>query len=1272
MQLSRPTLRSATFAVAVTATAFTACFALFQLGGRAIAWQLPHLEPVVNRLLAQRATVAGLEGRWQGLNPGLFVGQLTLPAGEIQGIDFELDLFESVRRLQLIARRLTVADGHLTVVKTADGWRLRGAGGGTLDVPGLLRFSDEVWARGQVRLEDGARADTVDLEAMVANRDRQHRFYFYLHSGSGCAECAITVTGDIEQEGSGTVRVVSDRFAVSQPLLSVLGITSSVDTSPWRNMHWQVDVDGEWVRDAAGGERARLATELRILGSTGAPGAIRTRLAAWREQTGYRGRVAELTVASNDSTGTASGAFAAEDVGSANWAATLWFPELQLGPMLAPWAQMMGANHPAGRWLAAVAPRGRMGDLTFHFDRDGFALQGRGSNGAMSGHKGVPEVDGLTFAMHGHQRALRLAIAGRDFNVAFPGHIRADGPYSRGGATMTFAFAPPYIGMRTDDAWLTTEEGRLTLALGVARPPVPAEVRIVADGRVDRSSIATAKGYLPAALDPALREWLLAATGAGHLVDNRVVYRGHARTRAGLPMRQLELAATLEEASLHYHDAWPPASRIDGALEVTRRETRLAGSARAFDIELDAVALRTRPGAARAAIEMRGAADFAQLFAFARQTPVRDGMPFMDDTWNGSGLVRFEADLNVPFDNALLQPGDIELNLDLEDASLDLADLGLHFEGIHKAATFEYPAMLTGASTDGELFGAPAQIAIASDGSAMRISVGGSATVADAYRLLGIEDLGIATGDFDFDAALTVFTASDRALELHIESDLAGLALALPSPLGKTAEETRPFAASLQFLGARPGQPPGTGRDTVAVSASYGTTNGWLHVGEGIDGGAIGIGAPTPMIDADTGRVVLTGGVDGVTATELAPLLQNTGVRQLNWELRDFGVGQLTFEEVALGPLTVNAQAVGDDVAIEVQGETLQGTAARRANEPWQVDIERLQLPPAQDDADPLPTSLIDHLVAAEVTLQQVIAGEEDYGAWRFAMRPEGDGVALANVVAELRGLRIESRGDDHVFWSPAGTRFHGSATAGNLQTVLPQWGFAESVISEGFTAEGRLHWPGSPVHFDLAHLTGQAALEVTKGSFVEVAPSGTRIMSLINFSTIVKRMSLDFSDVFGRGVAFDRVLAELAVEDGLARFTKPGEIIGTGSSFLVTGTVDLDAGDLNNELIVTVPILTDNLPWYAAFLAFSNPASAAGVWLGRQVFKDQLKRLSSGKYRIGGTYEEPEVEFLSIFDNDINLAPGAATPAATASTAGTTTPAVQPPLEPLPREAAN
>lgn len=1237
---------AAMLATAATVAAVAVAAALWI--GRAVAWQLPHLESVANRLLASREiSVAGLESRWRGLNPGLFAAQLTLPTGHVQGLDVEVDLLESLWRRQLVAERLTVADGRLRLKKTAAGWQW--PAGGDFDAAAFFRYSNEVWVRGQLRLEDGPQAETIDVEAMVVNREGQHRFFFYLHTGSGCAACALTLAGDIDQAGNGAMRLASDRFAVSQPLLSVLGLAQGAPSSPWRDMHWLLDLDGDWVRRGSASERAQLAAALDILGTTGADGTATARLTGWRlaedgdhGPANYQGRVEAWTLASGDRTSTTAGAFAIDGLGSSRWGATAWFPTLDLGPMLAPIAQMMGEDHPSGRWLAAVSPQGRMSDLAVHFDADGVAIQGRGAEGALTGHKGVPSVDGLTFAVRGHGRALRLDVAGRDFGVAFPGHIPAAGLYQRGGGTLTFAFARPYIGVRTDDAWLATPQHRMDVALAVARPPDPAEVRVAADGRVDRLAIATAQGYLPLRLAPALREWLLTATRDGELEAGRVLYRGHAQTRGVLPLRNLELAATVRGASLDYHPDWPPASRFNGALEVTAKETRATGTARAFDIDLDAVAVRAGRRAERVAVELQGGTDLARLFAFVRETPVRDSMSFLADAWSGHGGARFKADLEVPIGGATLRPGDIQLDLTLEGATLDLPDLELRFEDLHKNVAFAYPATLAGISSDGLLFGTPAHIAIDSDAEAMRFSLSGSATAANVYHVLGIDDLGIASGGFDFNAALTIFTATDRAPELHLTSDLVGLAVALPAPLGKAADEARPLETLLQFLSKRPGQAAGAGQDTVAVSASYGDASGWLHVGDGIDGGAVGIGAPVPMVDATAGRVVLGGGIGTVTAAELEALLQGAG-DGVDWELRDFQVGQLALDKVAFDALVVNAHAVGQEMAMDVDGPALRATAKRQGDAPWQLDIERLLLPAASSEADPLPTDLLARLVAADVVIQQVAAGDEDYGTWRFRLRPEGDGVAILDLAADVRGLRLEAAGDgERAFWSPAGTRFQGRASAGNLQEVLPQWGFAESVVSEQFSAAGDLHWPGSPLHFDLAHLTGEAKLELTKGSFVDVAPSGTRIMSLINFSTIVKRMSLDFSDVFGRGVAFERVLADLAVEDGLVTFAKPGEIIGTGSSFLVTGTVDLDAGDLNNELVVTLPLLTGNLPWYAAFLAFSNPAGAAGVWLGRQVFKDQLRRLSSGKYRIGGTYDEPQVEFVSIFDNDIDLAPNA------------------------------
>jgi uncharacterized protein YhdP len=45
---------------------------------------------------------------------------------------------------------------------------------------------------------------------------------------------------------------------------------------------------------------------------------------------------------------------------------------------------------------------------------------------------------------------------------------------------------------------------------------------------------------------------------------------------------------------------------------------------------------------------------------------------------------------------------------------------------------------------------------------------------------------------------------------------------------------------------------------------------------------------------------------------------------------------------------------------------------------------------------------------------------------------------------------------------------------------------------------------------------------------------------------------------------------------------------------------------------------------------------AGAGVMLAREVFKDQINELTSLKYEVTGTLSEPEVMFVSIFDDSV------------------------------------
>jgi uncharacterized protein YhdP len=228
----------------------------------------------------------------------------------------------------------------------------------------------------------------------------------------------------------------------------------------------------------------------------------------------------------------------------------------------------------------------------------------------------------------------------------------------------------------------------------------------------------------------------------------------------------------------------------------------------------------------------------------------------------------------------------------------------------------------------------------------------------------------------------------------------------------------------------------------------------------------------------------------------------------------------------------------------------------------------------------------------------------------------------------------------DRLFWDGEKDRsyFQGILSAADLAAVLPQWGYAASVSTERAVMTADLNWLGSPAAVDLTRLIGTAAFEAENGRFLEVTQGADamKIFSLVNFSTIAKRLNFDFSDVVGEGVSFDSMTATTEFNEGTMQFLEPMAVNGSGSSFRIGGTVGLVDGNLDNEMIVTLPV-TKGLPWYAAYIALANPLAGLGVLVGERVLRKPLEQFSSAKYEIGGTLEEPELKFVGVWDTTMD-----------------------------------
>lgn len=1219
----------------LVATIAATCFALMQVGSRVVFWQLPRLESVLNDLLAgQGITVQGIESRWNGINPGLYADRIDFPAGHAERLDFELDLLESLGRNRIVARRLTVAAGHVAFDKTPTGWQLRGAANvDDFDLRTLLTHSDEVWLRGRIGLYGPSSAGTVHLESMLINQDGNHRFHIGLQTDAGCPDCALTIDGDITEDGPGAMRMAGASVVVARDLVDLAGLGGLFGDANAKRL--SVDVGVDWHREKNGVEHLRLHAGAEFEGLPGASARAAVEAEARRDTgTGYRGRIRSLSLASRDAIFRLDhGGFAVRPDGRE---AALWLPTFALESLARPVGHALGTEHTLGRHIDRLTPSARISALGMHVDGRGVAFQGHAAEASTSGHKGVPEVDNATFWFAGSQRAARASLDSRDVLLTFPDYLPAQTAHDLATGSLTLVYGGERFGLRGSDILVRRGRTRATGTFALARRAGEPHSHVLVDGEVDEVGVDTARDYVPTTLAPELRRWLLDSVRSGEFSGVRMVYQGRTTVDDGLPRRRFEMRAGFADATVAYHADWPTVTDAEGQFAVTARRTRMRGQAKAFSVHLPDVELDVGhgteggDGAVNAVVvDLNCETTVARVLDFARATPIRDALPFLSDTWSGGGEVGVDARLRIPLGDRPLNPGDVRAEFLFNKADLDLADINLGFVDINERLDFEYPANLSSNSLQASLFGTPVTIGISSDAETVRFELAGSATPQDAYRLLDIDDPGIADGRIVYDATFTVFPNADRAMELEVASDLKGLTVQLPAPLGKAEEDARTMTASMQFLDSH-----------VAVSARYGDAHGWLHTADGsIRAGAVGVGSGVPMIDASAGRIVLGGGVheiDSMTMTEL--LAPAAGVdRPFAWELRRFSVGRITLDDFTITDAVLDGFSDGGEVSFAVDATELEGTVAKSRDSPWRVKLGELRLPDHGGEGDPLTTAVMDRVLPADVELDRVTIGNEDYGSWRFGLRPDANGVTLTDVVAEVRGLRIESGGD--VYWSRAGeTDFDGGVAAGDLRDVLPLWGFAPSVESEAFRASGHVRWPGSPLNFDLAHLSGDAQLRLTNGRFLDVAQGATPILSLVNFSTIAKRMNLDFSDVFGTGVSFEEVIAELTVDDGLARFVKAAEIVGTGSSFRLAGTVDLDSGALDNEIVVTLPV-HNSLPWAATFLALSNPPGAAAVVVGRQVFKDQIRRLTSGKYRIRGTYDEPEVAFEGLFPSQPDAA---------------------------------
>jgi uncharacterized protein (TIGR02099 family) len=900
--------------------------------------------------------------------------------------------------------------------------------------------------------------------------------------------------------------------------------------------------------------------------------------------------------------------------------------------------------------LIQMQPRGDLRDLDFGFypgragaDRLSLRAQFEGLGGAPVGE--LPGFAGLTgyVEANGSEGLLRLAEAPFSFDAPtlFNLPLRLDSlmgelRWTRGG--QGWSFQSSGLDLRNQDLALKLHGGI----------EINQEGKLVSDLYADlaRFQAASLSNYLPLVVPVEARDWLKQAILGGNVHGGRMVLRGPLAQFPFDPgLGEFNISLQVRDGILHYSPGWPQIEDIETSLLFQGRKLTIQASTGrilgAAIHDVTTVLPNLGEGGKRVLVHGFAKGPVAEGFRFLANSPLRGQVGRHIDPLAVDGDFRLELGLNIPL--GAEHETTVRAQVGFPGNTVKVKGRDILFQSFTGKLIFTEEEW-AGQGIQARLFERPVRLDLEGDSRDAWLTIHGQADRGflsnqlktssgvmppkAAKFLQGIQGETSWTAWVDLARPLDHPDVTDN---LKVVSDLSGLAIEAPAPLGKSAGTTRRFEliTSLSKDAHRPLQLKlgdlsariGWATDEVAhKQAAPATKRSRLQIG--LTGSVDQLSLSEWMAYLD----------DGADAAAKPPPEAGPAEAEIQGDVR---IARLEAFGHYFEHLRLKSSAAQGRWRFNVDGSSAKGQlrAARRAGEGLivEADLDRLRLSqpkPASPGMDLNPGDL----PTLSLHCKQFAFKSLELGEMHLMARPRAEGMEVAKLSLLSPAVTVNASGVWEVGDENQASRFDIDVTGPKLGDLLANFGYSTANLDGGRTAMGiHAHWPGTPADFALAKLNGSLKLYVTQGRLLDVENRVGRIFGLLSIYTLPRRLFLDFDDLFKKGFTFDKIEGLFRIEDGNA-FTNDLFMEGPSARIEVTGRTGLAEQDYDQVITVT-PALASSLPLASALFGPAGAGVGAAVFLAEQIFPaipTQIDKVLSQQYAITGQWDAPVVRRYS------------------------------------------
>lgn len=753
-----------------------------------------------------------------------------------------------------------------------------------------------------------------------------------------------------------------------------------------------------------------------------------------------------------------------------------------------------------------------------------------------------------------------------------------------------------------------------------------------------RAVVSHADRYIPVdALDKETHAWIRSALLGGQASEFQLHLQGDLNDFPFPENRKgtFQIRARAKGVTVDYAEDWPRLENANGELLIQGKRLEVtAPSATTVGGNLQKVSVvipdMTSPDLL---LQVRGeaAGETARCLDFIQKSPVRGYIDGFTDDMAVRGNGKLGLQVNIPLLGS--KPVTVSGNYHFYDNEVHL---GEGVPVLYKAngdLLFTESSMRT-RNVSAQILGGPATLEAQSDADGVvQAKVQGKANMDTLRKIVAHPLLGYLHGGGDWEAAITV---QKKLTEVTVTSDLNGLASDLPAPFTKSANETIPLRYKMKSSALH--------QDVLSIQ--YGKLLNARLLRREEDGilaikrGTVSFGGPAKWPGKD--GVWLTGTIPQLSLEGWGALAGATtdGAAGFSVAGADVLIQSLNAYGYKMNDLHINALNQDGKITAQIAAKTINGEVD------WQTQgkgklvarLKNLSLDKEKDKNGKKDGASAHKPVAADSTgegaastefpaldlvVEDLTLKDKPLGKLELVAQQHGRDWLLERMSLTNPDGELTADGKWSISAGKSQTQVNLKLEISNAGKILARSGYPNSVKNGSGKLEGEFTWYGGPDEFSYATLDGTFKLDTGKGQFLKIDPGIGKLLGILSLQALPKHITLDFTDIFSEGFAFDSIAGTAYIKQGVLS-TSDFRIDGSSAKVTMLGHVDLDR-ETQNLRVRILPTVGNSVSMIGAFAA--GPAVGIGTFIVNKLLREPLDKLVSFEYNVTGTWDNPSVD---------------------------------------------